>query len=151
MLSAKAGERIGVAGAASRVEFADRQRSHPWIARGQHERLFDVAESRPGVAAVGILRQRGIGEVQDVDVDVERERASREVIKRGRGDTSWIGGQCLAGGHVQAKPGGLLALPVRSQLRLHPEPCHLVGLKQRPGAERVGEGVHATRQRQRVR
>ena len=88
---------------------------------------------------------------RDVDVDVDRERAGREVIKRGRGDTSRIGGQCLAGGHVQAKPGRLLALPVRSQPRLHPEPCHLVGLKLRPGAERVGEGVHATRQGQRVR
>src|SRR5207248_1274151 len=65
----KAGKRIGVAGAASRVEFADRQRSHPWISRRQREGLFGLAEGGPGIAAAGIFRQRGIGKVQDIDVD----------------------------------------------------------------------------------
>jgi hypothetical protein len=60
----EAGKRIGVAGAAGRVELADRQRSHPQISRGQRQRLFGLAEGRPGVAAVGILRQRGVDEVQ---------------------------------------------------------------------------------------
>ena len=73
------------------------------------------------------------------------------MVKCRPGDISWIGGQCLAGGHVQAEPVGLLALPAGGHAWLHPQPCHLVGLKQRPGPKRVGEGVHATRQGQRVR
>src|SRR5690348_17932635 len=51
--------------------------------------------------------------------------------------TGWIGDECLAGGHVQAEPLSLLALPVGSHAWLHPEPCHLVGLKQRPRPERI--------------
>jgi hypothetical protein len=33
-----------------------------------------------GVAAVSVLRQRGIDQVQDVDVDVDRERSGRAAI-----------------------------------------------------------------------
>jgi hypothetical protein len=73
------------------------------------------------------------------------------MVKCSPGGTGWIGDECLAGGYVQAEPVSLLALPVGSHAWLHPEPCHLVRLKQRPGPKRVGEGVHATGQGQRVR
>ena len=42
-------------------------------------------------------------------------------------------------------------LSAKREGQLHPKPCRLVSLKQRPGPERVGEGVHATGQGQRVR
>jgi hypothetical protein len=67
------------------------------------------------------------------------------MLKCGPGGTGWIGGECLAGGHVQAEPVSLLALPVGSNAWLHPEPCHLVGLKQRPGPKRIGEGCRRDR------
>jgi hypothetical protein len=151
MLPAKRGRGIRVAGASGWVEFCDRQRSHPRISRCQPERLYDLVERRSGVAAVGILRQRGINEVEDVNIDVSGERTRREMVKCSPSRTSWIGDERLAGGHVQAEPVRLLALPLGSHAGLHPEPCDLVGLEQRPGSKRVGEGVHATGQGQRVR
>ena len=99
--ASKAGKGIRVAGASGWVEFSDRQRSHPRISRGQLERLYGLVESRSGVAAVSILRQRGIDEVEDVNVDVNGERTRREMVQCGSGGTGWIGGECLAGGHVQ--------------------------------------------------
>src|SRR5690349_19629389 len=115
----KAGEDIRVAGASGRVEFSDRQRSHPRISRCQLERLFGLVEGRPSVAAVSILRQRGIDEVEDVNVDMKGERTRREMVKCSPGGTAWIGGKCLAGGHVQAEPVSLLALPAGSHAWLH--------------------------------
>src|SRR5262249_62386984 len=76
----KAGKGIRVTGASGRVEFSDRQRSHPRISRGQLERLHGLVEGRPGVAAVGIFRQRGIDEVADVNVDVSAEAPGRAVV-----------------------------------------------------------------------
>ncbi len=149
--SGKAGKRVGIASAPGRVEFPDRQRSHPRIPRCQLERLYRLVEGRSGVAAVSILRERGIDEVEDVNVDVKGKRARRETVKRGPGNSGGIGGECLGGGHAQAEPVSLLALPVGGQAWLHPEPRHLVCLKQRPRSERIGDGVHATRQGQRVR
>jgi hypothetical protein len=131
--ASKAGKGIRVAGAPGWVEFSDRQRSHPRISCCQLERLYGLVEGRSGVAAVSIFRQRGIDEVEDVNIDVNGERTGREMVKCGPGGTGWIGGECLAGGHVQAEPVSLPALPAGSHAWLHPEPCHLVGLKQRPG------------------
>jgi len=147
----KAGKGIGVAGGSGWVEFSDRQRSQPRISCCLLERRYGLVEGRPGVAAVSIFRQRGIDEVQDVNVDVNGERAWWEMVKCGLGGTGRIGGECLAGGHVQAEPVSLLALPAGSHAWLHPEPRHLAWLKQRPGPKRVGEGIHATGQGQRVR
>jgi len=121
----KAGQGIRVAGASGWVEFSDRQRSHPRILYCLLERLYGLVEGRSGVAAVGILRQRGIDEVEDVNVDMKGERTRREMVKCSPGGTGWIGGECLAGGHVQAEPVSLLALPVGGHAWLHPEPCHL--------------------------
>src|SRR5215472_11222256 len=109
--ASKAGKGIRVADAPGRVEFSDRQRSHPRISRCQLERRYGLAEGRPGVAAVSVLRQRGIDEVEDVNIDVQGERTGREMVQCRPGGTGWIGGQCLAGGHVQAEPVSLLALP----------------------------------------
>jgi len=72
--SDESGERFGVAGAAGRVEFPDRQRPHPLIARRRRERPCGLLQGRSGVSAVGVLRQRGIDKVEDVDVDGERAR-----------------------------------------------------------------------------
>src|SRR6202035_3114389 len=102
------GERCGVAGAAGRVELSDRQRSHPLISRRRYERLCGLVQGRSRVAAVGVLRQRGIGEVEDVDVEVDGERARRKVAECGLRGASWIGGKSLAGGYVQAEPVSLL-------------------------------------------
>ena len=140
----KAGQGIRVAGASGWVEFPDRQRSHPRISGCQLERRYDLVEGRSGVAAVSVLRQRGIDEVEDVNVDVQGEWTGREMVQCRPGGTGWIGGECLAGGHVQAEPVRLLPLPVGSHAWLHLEPCHLVGLQQRPGPERIGDGVHTT-------
>src|SRR5215469_12958779 len=96
----KAGQGIGVAGASGRVEFSDRQRSHPQVSRCQLERLDGLVEGRSGVAAVGILRQRSIDEVEDVNIDVQGERTGREMVKCNPGGTGWVGGECLAGGHM---------------------------------------------------
>src|SRR5215472_15246673 len=109
--ASKAGKGIRVAGASGWVEFSDRQRSQPRVLRCLLECLYGLVEGRPGVAAVSIFRQRGIDEVQDVNVDVRGERTGREMVKCGPGGTGGIGGECLAGGHVQAEPAGLLALP----------------------------------------
>src|ERR1035438_10605925 len=117
--ASKAGKGIRVAGASGRVEFSDRQRSHPRISRCQLERRFGLVEGRSGVAAVSILRQRGIDEVEDVNVDVNGERTRREMVKCGPGGTGWIGGECLAGGHVPAEPVRLLALPAGSHAWFH--------------------------------
>src|SRR5215831_9259551 len=122
----KARKRVRVASASGWVEFSDRQCSYPRISGGQLERLDGLVEGRSGVAAVSVFRQRGIDEVEDVNVEVNGERARREMVKCGPGGTGWIGGECLAGGHVQAEPPGLLVLPAGSHARLHPEPCHLV-------------------------
>jgi hypothetical protein len=64
----RAGLGIGVSCAASRVELADRQHLRPRISRGA-------------------------GEVRHADVDVDRERAGRDAVRRGRGGTGWTGGQ----------------------------------------------------------
>ena len=80
----EAGKRVRVAGAAGRVEFSDRQCSHSLISGRRRERLGDLVEGRSGVAAVGVLRQRGIDEVQDVDVEVEGERPCRKLAERGQ-------------------------------------------------------------------
>jgi hypothetical protein len=66
--------------------------------------LYGLAEGGPGVAAVSIFGQRGVGEVEDVNVEVDGERAGREMVKCGPGGTGWAGGEFLAGGHVQAEP-----------------------------------------------
>ena len=84
-------------------------------------------------------------------IDMDGERARRKVAECGQGSASWIGGKRLAGGHVQAEPVSLLALPLRGPLRVDPEPCHLVRLEQRPGPERAGQAVQAARQGKRVR
>src|SRR5690349_1090721 len=112
--ASKAGKGIRVTGASGWVEFPDRQRSHPRISRCQLERLDGLVEGRPGVAAVSILRQRGIDEVKDIHIDVNGERTGREMVKCGPGRTGWIGGECLAGGHAQAEPVSLPALPAGS-------------------------------------
>ena len=53
------GERCGVAGAAGRVEFSDRQRSHPLISGRRRERLGGLVDDRSRVAAVaGRHRER---------------------------------------------------------------------------------------------
>lgn len=109
--ASKAGKGIRVASASGRVEFSDRQRSHTRISRSQLERHHGLVEGRSGVAAVGILRQRGVDEVDDV-VDVKGERTRREMLECSPGGTGWVGDECLAGGHVQAEPGSLLTLPV---------------------------------------
>src|SRR5215472_17985688 len=87
----KAGKDIMVAGASGRVEFSDRQRSQPRISRCQLKRLDGLVEGRPGVAAVGIFRERGIDEVQDVNVDVSGERTGREMVQCRPGGAGWIG------------------------------------------------------------
>src|ERR1700677_2666848 len=143
--ASKAGKGIGVASASGRVEFSDRQRPHPRISRCQLECLYGLVEGRSGVAAVSILRQRGIDEVEDVNVDVNGERAGREMVKCGPGGAGWIGAESLAGGHMQAEPVSLLALPVGSHAWFHPEPCHLVRLPQRAGPPRNRDGGPATR------
>ena len=145
------GKGIRVAGASGRVEFPDRQTLAP-----ADLALPPGAPQRPGRGwvrcyAVSIFRQRGIDEVKDVNIDANGERARREMAKCSPGGTGWIGGQCPAGGHAQAEPVSLLALPAGSHAWLHPEPRHLAWLKQRPGPKRVGEGIHATGQGQRVR
>src|SRR5262245_26013534 len=116
----KAGKGIGGAGASGWVELSDRQRAHPRVSYGLLERLCGLVEGRSGVAAVGIFRQRGIDEVEDVNIDVNGERAGREVVKCSPRGTGWIGGQRLAGGHAQAEPLSLLALPVGCHAWLHP-------------------------------
>ena len=85
-----------------------------------------------------VLSASGASEVEDVDVDVDGERARRKAAEGGQGGAFRIGGERLAGGHVQAEPVSLLALPPRGHLWLDPEPCHLVRLEQRPGPERAG-------------
>ena len=120
--ASKAGKGIRVAGASSRVEFSDRQRSHSRISRCRRECLYGLVEGRSGVTAVSILCQRSIDEVKDVNVDVKGERTRREMAKCSTGGTGWIGDECLADGHVQAEPVSLLALPVGSHAWLHPEP-----------------------------
>jgi hypothetical protein len=72
--ASKARKGIRGAGASSRVEFSDRQRSHPRISRCHLERLYGLVEGRSGVTAVSILCQRGVDEVEDVNVDVKGER-----------------------------------------------------------------------------
>ena len=122
MPPAKRGRVCRSPGAWSRVEFSDRQRSHPRISRCHLERLYGLVEGRSGVTAVSVLCQRGIDEVKDVNVDVKGERTRREMVKCSTGGTGWIGDECLAGGHVQAELVSLLALPVGSHAWLHPEP-----------------------------
>ena len=85
--ASKAGNGIMVTGASGRVEFSDRQRSHPRISRRHLERRDGLVEGRPGVAAVSILRQRGIDEVEDVNIDVQGERTRREMVKCRPGGT----------------------------------------------------------------
>ena len=118
--ASKAGKGIRVAGAPGRVEFPDRQRSYPRISSCQLERLYSLVEGRSGVAAVSIFRQRGVDEVEDVNVEVSGERTRREMVQCGPGGAGWIGGECLAGGHAQAEPVSLLALPAGSHAWLHP-------------------------------
>jgi hypothetical protein len=82
---------------------------------------------------------RGAGEVQHADVDVDRERAGREAVRRGRGGTGWIGGQVLAGRQVQAGPGRVLALPSGRPLRLHAhdgDPAHRASMPACAAADR---------------
>jgi hypothetical protein len=81
----KAGEGIRVAGASGWVEFSDRQCAYPRISCCQLERLYCLVEGGSGVAAVGIFCQRGIDEIQDVHIDVNGERAGREIVKCGPG------------------------------------------------------------------
>src|SRR5215472_771471 len=107
----KARKRVRVASASGWVEFSDRQCSYPRISGGQLERLDGLVEGRSGVAAVSVFRQRGIDEVEDVNIEVSGERARREMAQGGPGGTGRVGGQCLAGGHVQTEPVSLLALP----------------------------------------
>ena len=114
------------------LSFSDRQDAHPGISRRHLERLHGLVEGGPRIAAVGILRQRRIGEVENVNVKVNGQRARREMTKCGPGGTGWIGDECLAGGHVQAEPVSLLPLPVGAHARIDPEPCHLIRRKQRP-------------------
>ena len=131
----KAGTGITAASASGGVEFSDRQRSHTRISRCQLERHYGLVEGRSGVAAVGILRQRGVDEVEDVNVDVKGERTWRQMVKCSPGGTGWVSDECLAGGPAQAEPAGLLALPVGSHAWLHPEPCHLVRPRAAAGAQ----------------
>ena len=78
----KAGKRTRVAGAAHRVEFGDRPRPHPRISRCQRERLFGLVVGRSGVAAVGVLGQRGIGEAGDVARPPSQFRAPGRRVSR---------------------------------------------------------------------
>jgi hypothetical protein len=146
---AQLGQVVGQLGTHAACHGATSKR--PRISCCQLERLYDLVEGGSGVAAVSIFRQRGIDEVEDVNIDVNGERTRREMVKCSPGGTGWIGGECLAGGHAQAEPVSLLALPAGGHAWLHPEPRHLAWLKQRPGPKRVGEGIHATGQGQRVR
>ena len=74
----EAGKRVRGPGAAGRVEFSDRQRSHPRISSRRHERLG------------GLVEARARDEVEDVDVDVEGERPGRKLVKdRPDGVTRW--------------------------------------------------------------
>src|SRR6201996_2066905 len=107
----EAGKGVWGAGASGRVEFSDRQRPHPRISCCHLQRRYGLVEGGAGVAAVGVLRQRGIDEVEDVNIDVNGERTGRELVKCAAGGTGWIGDERLAGGHLQAEPVSLLALP----------------------------------------
>src|SRR5215469_7559654 len=149
--ASKASEGIRSTRAPGRVQFPDRQRSHPRISGCQLERLNSLVKGRSGVAAVSILRQRGIDEVEDVNIDVKGERTRREMVKCSAGGAGRIGDECLTGAYVQTEPVSLLTLPLGSHPWLHPEPCDLVGLKQRPRSKRISDFVNATGQSKRVR
>jgi hypothetical protein len=82
---------------------------------------------------------------------VEGERPRRKLAERRQCGGGRVGGERLAGGDLQAELAGLLALPLRGQPRLDPEPGHLARLEQRRPPERAGQGVQAARQGKRVR
>jgi hypothetical protein len=74
----EAGKHAVVTGGPSRVEFSDRQRSHPLIAR----RCRDLVEGRSRVTAIGVLRQRSIDEIKDVHVEDVNDTEVASVLAR---------------------------------------------------------------------
>ena len=75
-----------------------------------------------------------------------------KVAECGPGGASWVGGEGLAAGHVQAEPVSLLALPPRG-LSLARSAGHatLCGWSSGRGPEHAGQGVQAAGQGKRVR
>jgi hypothetical protein len=85
----EAGNRIGIAGAAGRVEFADRQRSHPRISCGQHERLFGLAEGGP------VLRS-AVSSASGVSVKSRTSTPTRAAAHRSERSMTCYGSRSLA-------------------------------------------------------
>src|ERR1700688_2246846 len=105
------GNRIRVADASSRVELPNRQHSKSSITRGHQERLGSLVEGWSGIATISVLGEGRVSEIEDVDVKMDGQGASREVSQRRTGSTGWIGSERFTRGHLQAEPGCLLPFP----------------------------------------
>jgi hypothetical protein len=70
-------------GGTRRIEFSDRQGAKPWILPRQARRFYELFEVWPQVPAIGVLSERSIREVEDVDVDLYGGGLSNRVRRRG--------------------------------------------------------------------
>ena len=83
-----------------------------------------------GVATVGILGEWRINEIQDIDIDMYRQRTAWQVTERFDARAGWIEGKVIAGRDVQPKPPCLLSLPIGSRPVLDSQPRNLIGFKE---------------------
>src|ERR1700680_3153614 len=111
--------------------------------RRENERLGGLVERRAGIASIGILRKRRVGEVKKVNIEMHRERSGREVAKCTSDRLRRSGDKGLAGRHLQGEPRCLLSLPLRCYVGFDPHPCHLVRFEKWSWSKGVDEHIHA--------
>jgi hypothetical protein len=76
-------EHLGDSGGMRRIEFSDRQGAKRWILPRQDRRFTELFEAWPQVPAIGVLSERSIREVEDVDVDLYGGGPSNQVRRPG--------------------------------------------------------------------
>jgi len=114
---------VPVLGSVVRVELGYRERTHTPIAR-QRAQYLAVCPQRWGGAAIRVLRQRRVEEVDEVDVEVDGQTVTGgERSEGGSGAAERIGGGALHVDHGPPSVGDHLSLKVR--VRAEPDEADL--------------------------
>ena len=66
-------EQLGYSGGSGRIDLADRQDSPSRVGDQHSQRIGELIERGTDVSSTGVLRQWSVGEVEDIDVQVNGE------------------------------------------------------------------------------
>src|SRR5215207_7536570 len=137
----ESGHRRGVAGGAGGVELPDGERAAPWVGYDHVQGRAELVERGADVATAGVLGQRRVGEVEDVDVDVHGEWCVGQRPESGCGGARRVGDQLGLSGDADVERGDLIAFEPGGLGRVGSQEREPSRVQNRAGGEGAGELV----------